>query len=185
MSAKGKRLSMKHCLPTGMILLSLVLPCWVQAAKATRARTTAGVSSSLGSGVVQYARSHLGQKIGNGECWTLADQALRAAGAKRPGREGMATYVFGRRLGPREALRPGDVLQFEKVRFEHKNQGGGSSWVDMPHHTAIVGQVRGRVVTIYQQNFGSTAAQKRVRTDTINLAERVRGTVTAYRPIPR
>jgi hypothetical protein len=176
---------MKQYVSVGLILLSIALPCLAQTQRTNRKRLASGSTADLGSAVVRNARSQLGQKVGDGECWTLADQSLRAAGARRPGRDGMATYVFGRRLGSRDALRPGDVLQFENARFEHQNPGGGSSWFDMPHHTAIVGQVRGKVVTIYQQNFGNTADEKRVRTDTINLAERVRGTVTAFRPIPR
>ena len=29
-----------------------------------------------------WARSHIGKQVGNGQCWTLADRALRQAGAR-------------------------------------------------------------------------------------------------------
>ena len=34
--------------------------------------------------VLKFAEASLGKQVGNGECWTLADQALASAKAKRP-----------------------------------------------------------------------------------------------------
>jgi len=48
--------------------------------------------------VVKFAESHKGKQVGNGECWTLAAEALAAAGAPRPGADGVDVFDFGRKL---------------------------------------------------------------------------------------
>jgi hypothetical protein len=136
------------------------------------------VADTINQRVVRFARAHLGRQVGDGECWTLADQALRFAGARRPGRRGYGTYVFGRRI-PATGLLPGDILQMERVRFEHRGAGGRRSWQEFGHHTAIVVQVRGTELTILHQNFNGSRAVQRT---TIDLDDRVRGSVVFYRP---
>jgi hypothetical protein len=148
---------------------------WTPAAEPAIRKT---VPPKLNGKVVQFARASLGKKVGNGECWTLADQALRHASARRPGRDGLAVYAFGRQLGGREKLLPGDILQFEKAEFYHKDQKGWSSH-SMPHHTAVIYKVAGSKVTLLHQNVGG---KKTVQTATIDLAERTKGTVTMFRP---
>jgi hypothetical protein len=136
---------------------------------------------ALNQKVVRFARGKLGQKVGNGECWTLADQALRAAGARRPGRGGMGGYVFGRALRKGETALPGDVVQFENASFTHTGPGGSSSTTTMPRHTAVVYRVRGTTLTLLHQNFGG---DRTVRVGRVDLAEKKGGTVTFYRPLP-
>lgn len=38
-------------------------------------------SANYGSLIVQYAIDRLGKRVGNGECWTLADEAVKSSGA--------------------------------------------------------------------------------------------------------
>src|SRR5260370_41903892 len=102
----------------------------------------AEAAPALNQKVLQFARSQMGRQVGNGECWTLADQALRVAGAHRPGTAGYGSYVFGKRIS-RQALQPGDVIQFEGVTFTHTDPNGSWSSNSFPHHTAIVAAVRG------------------------------------------
>jgi hypothetical protein len=121
---------------------------------------------------LEYARDHLGQQVGNGECWTLAAEALKQSGAKRDGALG-----FGRKLGKRDPILPGDILQFEKATFKGKNRTQ-----TMPHHTAIVYAVQGPTVfTIAQQNTGGPDGKK-ASLATIDSREMVEGTVEAFRP---
>ena len=54
----------------------------------------------------------IGKQVGNGECWTLAHDALDKAGAKRPGQDGLSAYEFGKKVSL-STLKPGDILQFE------------------------------------------------------------------------
>ena len=63
----------------------------------------------LNQRVVAFVREHVGRRVGRGECWDLAAQALDAAGAKWDG-----DYAFGRKLDPeRETVLPGGSVQLE------------------------------------------------------------------------
>src|SRR4051812_31163778 len=52
-------------------------------------------AAPVNAAIVAFARQSFGKQIGNGECWTLADKALKVAGAKAPD-----VYVWGRALDP-------------------------------------------------------------------------------------
>ena len=131
--------------------------------------------------VLQFAEDHRGQKVGNGECWTLAADALKHAGATRPGTNGLSVAHFGRRLNEGETILPGDVAQFTKAKFVDKTKHGSSSHV-MQYHVAIVAKVDGNKITLLHQNYGG---KKIVGTFTINLANKKEGTVDFFRPEPK
>ncbi len=141
----------------------------------------AEAAPTLNSKVLRYARSQMGRQVGNGECWTLVDQALRAAGAHRPGQAGYGSYIFGKRIS-RWTLRAGDVIQFENVTFKHTDPNGSWSTNNFPHHTAIVASVRGSQITLLNQNVNGN---RTVQTTTINLADCQGGTMRYFRPQPR
>lgn len=124
--------------------------------------------------VLHFAEKSFNQQVGNGECWTLADAALRHGSAGRP-KNGAG---FGRLLGPGEDPSPGDIVQFEGARFEPT----ATSFFVMPHHTAIVSEVHGRQrVVLLHQNFGSSG--KRVSRLPLDLGTLTAGTVDVYRPL--
>jgi hypothetical protein len=131
---------------------------------------------SLNRAVLAFAQAHLGQKMGNGQCWTLADQALLAAGGQRPGQDGYGLYQFGRPLQSGEAMLPGDIMQFFNARFA---EPGGT--YEMPLHTAIIQKVQGTTVTLLNQNVNGRQV---VIPTTLDLAGKTQGTVTTYRPQP-
>ena len=129
--------------------------------------------SSLGPRVVQFANGRMGSQVGNGECWTLVHDALAAVGAKRPGQE-LPVYEFGRRVSLTNLL-PGDILQFEGVKFV----SGNGSWQQFGHHTAIVTGRSGNTVNLLHQNVNG---RRTVQSGVINLSERQGGTINAFRP---
>lgn len=148
-------------------------------------------SPSLGSRVVAFCQSHLGQKVGNGECAGLAFQALKWAGAATrggPDSPGKGDYVWGLPVllvesspnGPRLTgtygdVEPGDVMQYRDVRF-------GRMHAD--HHTAVVKEIdkaTGRVEA-YAQNGGG---RRFVFEVTVPLSKLTQGWIRVYRPIPR
>jgi hypothetical protein len=131
----------------------------------------------LNEAVLKFAQDHAGKQVGDGECWTLADSALASASAKRPNRGGYGPFQFGRELGPKEAVLPGDVVQFTKARFESK--GGG--WAEMPQHTAIISGVKGTKFEALHQNWNNV---RRVGKLQFDLNELTRGKVQFYRPQP-
>jgi len=134
----------------------------------------AAKAPELNRRVLIFALSNKGKQVGNGECWTLADEALKQAGARHP-----AVYVFGRELGPKDTLFPGDILQVENAKFV-----GPRGSTAMPHHTAVVCEVHGGDdVTLIHQNFGATG--KTISLYRLALNERKEGTVKIYRPQAR
>jgi hypothetical protein len=126
---------------------------------------------SLNSKVLAFAQSKLGQQVGNGECWTLANEALIAAGAKPAN-----GYTFGQVVTQPV---PGDIIQFYNARFE-----SNGSWHQMgsPHHTAIIEQVQGTRITMLHQNVNGIRTVQRM---TLDLATKTSGSYTIYRPMPK
>ncbi len=129
----------------------------------------------LNDAVVSFAMANLGTQVGDGQCWTLVDQALKAAGADT---SGDAAYVWGNPIGL-DALAPGDVLQFENVHFQGATPDGGWYSQDFPHHSAIVYSVDGNKITLLNQNVNGDMT---VQFTTINLDDWQSGTISAYEP---
>jgi hypothetical protein len=133
---------------------------------------------TLNQKVVNFARANLGHVVREVNCWALVDEALKQAGAHRPGTNGYGTYVFGRPLHAGEAWQPGDVIQFEGVKFVAKN----GAWQSMPHHSAIVDHVQGSQITLIHQNAGGNGGVLRT---TVDLNDRQGGTMQIFRPQPK
>ena len=125
--------------------------------------------------VAAYAKDHLGQQVGTGQCWDLVDDALRDAGADT---SGDGNYVFGAPVDLGTVI-PGDLLQFENVHFEHHSPDGSWYTSDYPHHSAIVASVSGRTITLLNQNVNGNQT---VQYSTINLNDQTSGTITAFMP---
>jgi hypothetical protein len=114
--------------------------------------------------VVAWAQGKMGQKVGAGECWDLADQALRASGAVSSTTTGKDDdYVWGDKVIPAGAL-PGDIVQFRDYEVTIRtdtditfDDGSGSSkWkeetLERPHHTAIVESSSRAGLVVLEQN---------------------------------
>jgi cell wall-associated NlpC family hydrolase len=157
---------------------------------------------SIADQIVAYARQRLGTEVGDGECYTLVDRALRNAGAKSAEHYGTVTpdadYVWGTSVN-RSELRPGDVIQFRDYSFDrtvdtNNPDGSGSTATDhqeRPHHTAIVERIDGEAVVVLEQNspegapvtrnrlfFRNSTTSNGNQTTTIS----VQGTFWFYRP---
>lgn len=136
-------------------------------------RTPQGPISEIQREVVNFAADNIGKRIGRGECWDLADQALRAAGAEPP-----RGYTFGDRI-PLNEIQPGDILQFTSARFD---EAGYWTIMGMPNHTAVVHAVGDTRAFILQQNFDG---KRYVTTYDLNLNNQTSGQIEAFRPVPR
>lgn len=165
-----------------------------------------GTTASLGEQVVAYARQRRGQVVGDGECFTLVDNALRNAGARSAADYGTVTpdadYQWGSAVTASD-LRAGDIIQFRNYRYDREvetSHGDGSSetntdFQERPHHTAIVERVGANgAVTVLEQNAPEGAPVTRNelffsdRDDTsggTRTVIRVRGRFWFYRPEPR
>jgi hypothetical protein len=145
----------------------------VQAAQAAVARAAA--MPDLNIQILKFATDHEGQQVGDGQCWTLADDAMKSAHTTHPG-----LYVWGRPLKPNETVFPGDIIQFTSVHLQN-----GTWWVNLgdPNHTAIVSQVLSSgVYIVLHQNFGKPG--KTVSELKIDLNQKTAGEYVIYRPGP-
>lgn len=157
---------------------------------------------ALNAAVLEFARKNLGEQVGNGECWTLANDALRAAGGKSSPSytdyPAKGDYVWGvgvsgvsvadgKRTEESGAAKlaplPGDIVQFRDAKFVGARPGGGTYTMTASHHTAIVAAASpdGKTLMVLHQNW---AGKKTVGEATIKLADLKEGWVKVYRPLP-
>jgi len=117
------------------------------------------MSGTTSQQVVVWARAQLGKQIGKGECWDLADGALKQAGAKSSADLGPmgddADYVWGDEVSDLKDVQSGDILQFRDfavtatTETETRYADGSTdtytseSTFTRPHHTAVVSEVKG------------------------------------------
>lgn len=147
--------------------------------------------------VVDFARQRMGSMVGIGECWNLAEEALKSAGAKTSndimGPKNVtanANYKWGT-LIQFMSLEEGDIIQFRNYKYTLTNDDGSWETQERPHHTAIVAKIwYYGCVEVYEQNV---ANQRRVQQNTLYFeggsADGVtvtrRGTTWFYRPIQK
>ena len=146
---------------------------------------------SLGQQVHTWANNRLAQQVGDGECFALADQALRASGARSAADYGQVTanadYVWGTAVQMVD-VQTGDVLQFrnysvtvEVTVTSTKTFHDGSTeeteetrteTYTRPHHTAIVSaKLSGGQLRVLEQNApprGSSTPERVVRSNEIH-----------------
>src|SRR5215510_5626926 len=76
--------------------------------------------ASIADQIISYPRQRYNQRVGDGECFTLVNQALRNAGAHSADHFGQVTpdadYVWGTSIALAD-VRPGDVIQFRNYRY--------------------------------------------------------------------
>lgn len=121
--------------------------------------------------IAEFCIRHRREQVGNGECWTLADDAFLSSGATRPGDD---PRVWGRLVDyAKEPIEPGDIVEFRNASITGYGITG-------PEHTAVVikGGRRG-ACTLAEQNWGGV---KKVRHIAVNLSNLVSGEVMVYRP---
>lgn len=122
------------------------------------------MEGSINQKVVAWARGQLKKRVGRGQCWDLADHALRHAGAHSSTTRGPNDdYVWGQEV-PIIAVIPGDILQFRdhvvtttttiKTVWANGSSTSGPDAVpaSRPQHTAIVVAVAPGVLTILEQH---------------------------------
>ena len=161
---------------------------------------------SITDRVVAYARERLNSVHGNGECFTLADDALKNSGAKSAADYGAVApdvdYVWGKAV-TRSDLKPGDVIQMKNYRVDIEqtttNADGSQEIIDIfeerPHHTAIVESIGtdGRVTVLEQNHPIGTSVTRNVfhltnatySSGSTQSKVKVKGTLWYYRPQPR
>ncbi len=148
--------------------------------------------NTINSKVVIWARGQLGVQIGNGECWTLGEQALKQAGAKTSNDLGPVgddtNYIWGDRVDLKDVI-SGDILQFRdhivktSIETEYTFPDGStqtfSEWStdERAHHTAIANEKsdgNGAIKTL-EQNIkpkGKVVQNKQINTRDVAPVEK-------------
>ena len=102
-----------------------------------------------GAGVVAWCERQVGRQVGDGECWTLAHDALEFVGGTTMPRVMVSCgkvhgqCVYAREagkvvMGTLEGVRGGDVVQYLECKFERRENGRVmySSTAGAPDHTS-------------------------------------------------
>jgi len=114
-------------------ILKLLLP-----ASSHGAAINADSLPELNRKIIAFVDSKMKKKVGRGECWDLAAEALNNAGAKWNGK-----LKYGRLLDlKKDSILPGDVIQFEGVKIKYEEEGARYKEV-LNHHTGIIYTVKG------------------------------------------
>ena len=181
-----------------------------QAGGAGAQRVAGAPPPSLGQQVLDFARQQIGQQVGDGECFALADQGLRNAGAGTAQDFGPvgadSDYRWSSQTVNPTNAQPGDIIQFRNFTIDTRTDRSDASWETRnearPHHTAVVVSNDGAGnLTILEQNVqigGSSGQRQRTvrqnqiptasgtrREGTSTITVQVRGTMVVYRPVPR
>eukprot|EP00051_Salpingoeca_urceolata_P030902 m.9872 g.9872 ORF g.9872 m.9872 type:complete len:391 (-) comp3620_c0_seq1:190-1362(-) len=139
-----------------------------------RKRALADAGRTFGPLVIEFCKTHLGKQVGDGECWTLAALALKAAGARPP-----RCFNFGQTINPQRALR-GDIVQF--VDCDFKSRGNTVVRVGDPFHVAIFSKhLDDGSLKVFEQNgnAGRVVAVAKYR-----KSDWLRGKIQLWRPVP-
>jgi hypothetical protein len=138
--------------------------------------TTSDTLPELNQKIISFVDSKMKKKVGRGECWDLAAEALNIAGAKWNGK-----LKFGRLLDlKKEGIIPGDIIQFEGVKIKYE-QGGARYREILNHHTGIIYTVKGS--TQFEMANQNTAQHgRKVGLSYIDLDQVTSGRYFIYRP---
>jgi hypothetical protein len=143
----------------------------------------------------------MGKQVGNGECWTLAHEALKAVAANctsystepcMPSQSyihGALIYSFIPASSPYPSPRGGifeagvargDIIQVYKGIFTSKD-GRRQKFAGDPDHTAVVTSVETNgVLRVVQSNTGGS---KNVQEGSYDMEELVKGEVRIFRAV--
>jgi hypothetical protein len=155
--------------------------------------------SSYNEDVATWCESQMGTQVGNGECWTLANDALKAVATSRTsaGQEpcmASQAFVHGGLIfsylpavssspnppgGIKEAgVARGDIIQFLSAHFK---DGGRQQWAGMPDHTSVITGVKADgTLEVVEQNSGGVKIVKR---GSYEMGQLVGGEVRIFRPV--
>ena len=132
----------------------------------------------LNKEILKYVDSQIGKKVGRGECWDVAAEALDKNGA-----QWNHHFEFGEKVNKNDCVYPGDIIQFEGVKLRYNNNGAIYT-ESLAHHTAIIYAVKSEgVYELAHQN--TPYSGKKVGLSTFNINDVKKGKYSIYRPVQR
>jgi hypothetical protein len=132
---------------------------------------------ALNKQIVSFVKSKLNKKVGRGECWDLAAEALNSVGAKWD-----HDFAFGRPVDiKKECVYPGDIMQFEGVEVEYRDKNTFYS-EQYDQHTAVIFEVKDKESFVMaEQNTSSHG--KKVSLNGLELKNIRKGKFKLFRPV--
>jgi hypothetical protein len=126
--------------------------------------------------IIDFVKTKIKKKVGRGECWDIAYEALTLVHAKWDGK-----YKYGKEVKvENDCIYPGDMIQFEGVVIKYKKEGIEYKEA-MSHHTAIIYEVKEKGEFILaHQNTEFTG--KKVGLSPLNIADITKGKYKIYQP---
>jgi hypothetical protein len=129
------------------------------------------MAKKINQSVLIWASGKVGQRVGNGNSWDLANIALKNAGAGTSADFGPTgeddDFIWGDEVPDLKDALPGDILQYRDhsqttTTTTHKSFMGGQGLLDVTdvsidheHHTSIVKTNPGNgALTVLEQNHG-------------------------------
>ncbi|MBK9720055.1 MAG: hypothetical protein IPO78_00370 [Saprospiraceae bacterium] len=131
----------------------------------------------LNKSILDFVKLKINKKVGRGECWDLAAEALNAVNAKWDHQ-----MKFGKLLNSKtDSIYAGDIIQFEDVLLKYTKDGKNYN-EHMDHHTAIIFETigPGNYRIAHQNNEYSG---RKVGISPLYLSTKVRGKIKIYRPV--
>jgi hypothetical protein len=151
-----------------------------------------GQMTLRGPEIVQFCEERMGTQVGNGECWTLAFDALSNTPGMMPSQQtvhGACIFSHFPPQAPQETqgveIHPGDILQFSRAHWDL----GGGSWkaAGDPDHTAVVAAAQrergGWRIRVLEQNVGGVKTVQYGEYYIGDGSGMSRGSVRVFRPI--
>lgn len=131
----------------------------------------------LNKSIISFVNSKMNKKVGTGECWDLAKEALDLVKAKWDG-----NIQFGKVVNYKtDCIYPGDIIQFEKVKVKYVENKMTYEEV-MGHHTSIIYTVNGiGNYLLAHQNTAYTG--RKVGKSNLKIGNITAGTFTIFRPV--
>lgn len=157
------------------MLIYLFLSLFLGPISGSNLTTPCDVVPDINKNIVSFVATKINKKVGRGECWDLAYEALNTYHAKWDGK-----YTYGTKVDyTSECVYPGDIIQFERVVTEIKSNGEVMRG-EMPHHTAIIYEVQstGKFILAHQ-NYNN---KRKVMLTPLDMETVKRGKVMIYRP---
>lgn len=131
---------------------------------------------ALNKQIVAFVKTKINKKVGSGECWDLASEALNKVGATWD-----HDFTFGKEIKPKtDCVYPGDIVQFEGVELDYK-KGNVIYHEDLAHHTAIIYEVKTKgSFVLAQQNTDNHG--RKVGLDAFDISSVTKGVCKIFRP---
>lgn len=131
----------------------------------------------LNKQIIEFVKTKIKKKVGRGECWDLAAEALQLVSAKWDGK-----YKYGKEVFvEKDCIYPGDIIQFEGVIIKYTIDGIEYK-EKMAHHTAIIYEVKGKGDFILaHQNTAFTG--RKVGLSPLQVVNISKGKYKVYRPV--